>query len=283
LSVFFRHFPRLLLLLWFPTLAMLVGCTPGRETAATIDGEIITRSEVAERLKSYHAENLLPEEGVVSPQPDAFISARTALEQLINERLLLLEAKRLGLDKPLAGKRRDKNQLIRLSLIRIGRDVVYPTLKEAENYYEQHQEEFTVKPRYLLEHLLLDSENAAWELKEQLEAGSLTMAEAGTRLNHGAPGDKRPVSAEELPPRLAKILPSLQPGEISPVIASTYGYHLIRIEKKLPAGKIPFAEAENQIKDKLYAARLQENYHSWLSQCREQHTIKIYHQHLTDL
>ncbi len=266
--------------------AVLTCCSPPKEVVATIDGESITRTEVKVRLKGYREESTTE---TVPPtvQQNQFYSAKAVLEQLINERLLLLEARRQGLISD-AGDNPDSNQTaMRKVLSRLGKEVPYPNLVEAKRFYEEHTEEFAVTPRYHLEHLLLNSEHSAWELKELLDKGEITMAEAGRKQVAGAriadSGKNRLVTAEELPPGLAEILPRLKLNEISPVIATPYGYHLIRVEKRLPAGNIPFFEVENRIKDMLFAQRLQNNYQRWLKQSKEQHTIEIFHQHLSDL
>ena len=266
--------------------ALISGCSPPKEVVATIDKETITRTEVRARLKGYREESAT-ETTPPTAQQNQFYSAKAVLEQLINECLLLLEARRQGLITDTENDPGSYQAVMRKVLSRLGKEVPFPNLEEAKRHYEQHTEEFVVTPRYQLEHLLLNSEHSAWELKELLDKGKMTMAEAGRKQVAGAriadSGKNRLVTAEELPPGFAKILPRLKLKKISPVIATPYGYHLIRVEKRLPAGNIPFPEVENQIKDKLFAQRLQNNYQRWLKQSKEQHTIEIFHQHLADL
>ncbi|MCD6533067.1 MAG: peptidyl-prolyl cis-trans isomerase [Deltaproteobacteria bacterium] len=265
---------------------LLISCSPSKEVVATIDGKAITRAEVSARLKEYREEGSR-EVPPPTVQQDQFSSAKAVLNQLINEHLLLLEAQRQGLLVDNKNTPIDRQKAMEKVLSRLGKEVPFPNFKEARAYYNQYIDNFVVAPRYQLEHLLLNSENSAWELKERLDKKELSMAEAGRKQINGAriadSGKNRLVTAAELPPSLAKILPSLKHKIISPVIATPYGYHLIRIEKRLPAGNIPFAEVENRIKDTLFAQRLQNNYQHWLKQSKEQHTIEIFHQNLTDL
>ena len=266
---------------------LLTGCSPSKEVVATIDGEAITRTEVSARLKAYRGENTTETIPPPTAQQNQFSSAKAALSQLINERLLLLEARRQGLLNDNKSNPVSRQAAMQKVLSRLGKEVPFPDLKEAQEYYRKHAKEFVVSPRYQLDHLLLNLENSAWELKERLDKGEMTMAEAGRKQIAGAriadSGNNRLMTAEELPPGLAKILPGLKPGVISPVIATPYGYHLIRVKRRLPAGKIPFPEVENKIKDTLFAQHLQNNYQRWLKQSKEQHTIEIFHQHLADL
>ncbi|MEA3332996.1 MAG: peptidyl-prolyl cis-trans isomerase [Pseudomonadota bacterium] len=266
---------------------LLIGCLPPKEVVATIDGEAITRTDVSTRLKEYREEGSSEVPPPTTVQQDHFSSAKAALNQLINEHLLILEARRQDLLDNNKNLPADRQEAMQKVLSRLGKEVSFPNFKEAKAYYQQHIDNFVVAPRYQLEHLLLNSENSAWELKERLDKGGLSMAEAGRKQIAGAriadSGKNRLVTAEELPPGLAKILPGLKLKIVSPVIATPYGYHLIRIERRLAAGNIPFSEVENRIKDTLFAQRLQKNYQHWLKQSKEQHTIKIFHQNLADL
>ncbi len=220
-------------------------------------------------------------------QQSHFASAKAVLNQIVNERLLLFEARRQGLINNRKNDPESYQTAMQKVLSRLGKEVPYPNLQEARNFYEKHQEEFVVDTRYQLEHLLFSSEHAAWELKEKLDKGLINMREAGRKQLSGArianSGKSRLITATELPPGLAEILPGLKPKVISRVIATPYGYHLIRIEKTLPSGHIPFPEVENRIKDTLFSQRLQNNYQHWLKQIKEQHSIKIFNQHLADL
>lgn len=260
------------------------GCTPSQEVVATIDGDKITISQLRSRINTYD-DHSNPENPAATEQQTKLATAEAALNQLINERLLLIEARRQKIltdDDKSSPAKWDATR--RRVLNGLGKNVAFPSYQEAYNYYEQHQGDFSTKPRYRIDHLLLISEDRAWKLKERLEQGELTMAEAALQITGIQPTDnihERLITGTEMPVEVAMILPKLKLNQISQPVATPYGYHLLRINKKLPAGIIPFPEVENRIKDRLFAARLRKNYRHWLKQSREQHTIKIYHQHLT--
>ncbi|HIE07389.1 MAG TPA: hypothetical protein EYP64_05035 [Desulfarculaceae bacterium] len=266
---------------------LFCGCTSPQDVVAIIDDEPITRNQLKTRLNAYD-EKATFATATDSETQTQFTNAEAALTQLINERLLLIEARKLKL---LADSDRDDpgkcKQAIRKVLIRLGEKVVFPSYQEAFTYYNQHRNKFSSKTRYQLEHLLLKSENLAWELKEQLEKGELSIADATHRQTPGIQSAKidnqRLITVDEMPVVVAAILPDLKINQISPPIATPYGFHLIIIRKIVPAGNIPFPEVENRIKDLLFAERLKKNYQNWLELSRKQHTIKIYHKYLSGL
>jgi len=254
---------------------------------ATIDDEPITLNQLKERLNAYD-EKAVFATATNSETQIQITNARAALMQLINERLLIIEARNLKLltDSDRADPSKCK-QAIRKVLIRLGEKVAFPSYQEAHNYYNQHRNEFASKLRYQLDHLLLESENQAWKLKEKLEKGESSIAEASHLQTHGTrtadSDNQRLMTVDEMPMGVAAILSELKINQVSQPIATPYGYHLIIIRKIVPAGTIPFPEVENKIKDSLFAKRLKQNYQHWLKEPRKQHTIKIYHKHLTGL
>ena len=266
---------------------LFCGCTSPKDIVATIDDEPITRCQLKNRLNAYDEKTVFAD-AADSEDQKQLTNTRAALTQLINERLLLIEARNLKILTERDERDPEKcKQAIRKVLIRLGEKVAFPSYQEAFAYYDKHPDKFVSKRRYQLDHLLLKSENQAWKLKEKLEKGELSIDEAAQQQTHGAraanSNNQRLITIDELPVGVAAVLPDLKINQISQPIASSYGYHLIIIRKIVPAGTIPFLEVENKIKDSLFAERLKQNYQHWLEQNRKQHTIKIYHKHLTGL
>jgi len=262
---------------------LFCGCTSPQEVVATVDDKPITRNQLKDRLNTYD-EKAVFITATNSETQTRLTNARAALTQLINERLLLIEAHNLKFltDSDETDPKKCK-LAIRKVLVRLGGKVAFPSYQEAFAYYDKHRDKFASKQRYQLDHLLLKSENQAWELKEKLEKGELSIAEAARRQQAMDSDNQRLITIDEIPVGVAAVLPDLKIDQISQPIATPYGYHLIIIRKIVPAGTIPFPEVENKIKDSLLAERLKQNYQHWLKESRKQHSIKIYHKHLTVL
>jgi len=268
---------------------LATGCGPTGNVVATIDGHDITVAELNEYLKGYHNDDI-PASDTTTPaefQAEPRADLRAALDQLIDEYLLQLAARRRGWlqeDEKSLQKRRQAEERV---LEELGRQVPWPSPQEAREYYQQHPEEFKTGTRYQLEHLLFSSEHSAWEIREKVVAGQLTLADAGRRGlggAHLADCDRKIfVTAEELPTELSRALARLKPGQVSQVIASPYGYHLVRIIRQKPAGAIPFVEIENRIKDTIFAERLRKNHQNWLKQQKKEYIIRIFPEHLKNL
>ena len=64
-----------------------------------------------------------------------------------------------------------------------------------------------------------------------------------------------PAPLAELPEWMRAPLAKLKPGELSPVIETTQGYHLLKLEARLPASRVPLAQARPAIRDQLQKTR----------------------------
>jgi peptidyl-prolyl cis-trans isomerase C len=59
-------------------------------------------------------------------------------------------------------------------------------------------------------------------------------------------------------PEFDEVVFDLEPGEISPVFETQYGYHIVLLEQKRPAGPPPIEEVEDQLREELLRERTSE-------------------------
>jgi len=71
-------------------------------------------------------------------------------------------------------------------------------------------------------------------------------------------GELDPAPLAGLPEWMRAPLAKLKPGQVSPVIETSAGFHLLKLEERVPAFKVPLAEARQGIYDDLYNKRARE-------------------------
>ena len=64
-------------------------------------------------------------------------------------------------------------------------------------------------------------------------------------------------------------------GKLSDVIESPYGFHVFRLERKIPASEPTLDDAREQIRAELQEGRLEELRRPWLRELRAQATIRV--------
>lgn len=244
----------------------------GQEIIATIGKQQITEKQLEERIRKYkdtfsHAtlqENITPAE-----------LKRFFLDQIINETLIVMEGRKRGLTV----KKDNREQLIRKTMIDLGRKVSYPSRQEALEYYQKHKKNYLVHKRYETTQILVADEHLAWELKEKIEKYQLSMEEAARKYSIGEEascgGHLQPMRLNDFIDEIAKIIPQLKTAQVSPVIHSPYGYHLLQLNRILPAGFETFSEVENKVKDELYALKLRNHFSQWLAEARIRYQVTI--------
>ena len=234
---------------------------------ATVGGMPITEEEVNEFLQ-----NLGPR-GQAYNNPEG---RKAVLEQLVSNKLLLLDAKRNLLEadpvfKAELAKMRD-NLLVSFAAEKAFASVSVSD-KDAEEYYENNKERFLSEESVNASHILVDTEEAALEILGKIKAGEISFEEAATqysscpsKANGGNLGD---FGRGQMVPEFDVAVFEMEVGAISETPVKTqFGYHLIKLIAKNAAETMPFAEIAPEIKDALLQEKRRAAYESKINQLK---------------
>ncbi len=128
--------------------------------------------------------------------------------------------------------------------------------EEIKQYYEINKKEFMRPERVKVSQILLDTENKAVEVYERVKDASeeyfRTVAqEESVGLEASKGGGMGAFEMGQLPFEMETVIFSLKEGEISPIVESSYGYHIFRLDKREPPELISEKDASPSIKLKL--------------------------------
>ena len=234
---------------------------------ATVGGMPITEAEVDEFLAS------------LGPRGQAYNNPEgrgIILEQLIGNKLLLLDAKRNLIEAEPAFK----EQLAKLKdnlLASYAAEKVISTVsvsdKEARDYYEENKERFNQGETVNASHILVDSEEKALELLAKIKSGEVSF-EDSAKENSSCPSGQQGGSLGDfgrgqMVPEFDVAVFSMEEGEITETPVKTqFGYHLIKLNKKNPATTPAFEEIASEIKQGLLGEKRQKAYESKINQLK---------------
>jgi peptidyl-prolyl cis-trans isomerase C len=126
---------------------------------------------------------------------------------------------------------------------------------EVAAYYQKHPEEFRVPETITVYQILLPNSNEARDVRRRLakeprsfetlarERSKGPEAEKGGLMGTFAPG--------QLPTELETVAFGLPPGRLSEIVETSLGYHLLKVEARLPAREETLPEAGSRIRTKL--------------------------------
>jgi parvulin-like peptidyl-prolyl isomerase len=202
--------------------------------------------------------------------PDALRSQM--LDEYIRRRLVLDEATRVGLSindaeieqaakenpqvKPAAATARTREELARDLLVEkyyrlvLLRDVrVSP--EELQQYIEQNQSRLTDRPGFYVREIRVQSQLDAERLRSEVTDGKRDFAGVA-RLHSDAPnaeqGGLTRYDEGQLPDILERAIKPLRPGDVSPVVQSSYGFHIFKLDRRVQPH--PVDERRSQLDDR---------------------------------
>lgn len=158
------------------------------------------------------------------------------------------------------------------------------TDEEVREFYEENTEMFEESQSVKASHILIDTRDAeteeekeeararAEELLEELEGGA-DFAELAREYSEGPSaqngGSLPQFSRGEMVPPFEEAAFALEAGEISDVVETRFGFHIIKVEEKSAGGATPYEEVKPQIAQYLEQQRQQEAVQAYLDELKE--------------
>ena len=153
---------------------------------------------------------------------------------------------------------------------------------EAEQYYRTHESELALPERLHLHHILVSAEADARRIAQRLAAGEDFAALARElSLDPSAPagGDQGEIALDDLP-AFAQQVERQSPGEVGEPIQAADGWHVFRVDERLPARRRAFAEVAPEITDRLRRQRGDALLAQRLAEAADKYNVVVYAQNL---
>lgn len=259
------------------------------ETAASINGEKITKEELDSKLtEMYGAETL---DSLVTNKVIEMEAAKEKVKVTgneIDEELAKLEESYGGEEAFEAAL--EQNQV---TMDRIREDIEIYLLaekmigasidvseEEMKTYFEENKASFDQKEQVKASHILVEDEATAKKIKEQLDKGEdfaeLAKEYSTDSSNAANGGDLGYFGKGEMAEEFEQAAFALEAGAISEPVKTEFGYHIIKLVDKKAEKAADFEDHKEEIKELLFDQKIQAEYTNWLEEKKAAYEIKSY-------
>lgn len=273
-----------------------------REVLARVNGVPIKNNQLLEII-----DNLKPEKGWDEVHQEKLLQLKKeVLDLLIDEELLIQEVKRRHIKLSGNGlapaindedsRNRDENLPEGVEPSRWRREsrkrlliekLIYEEMKRSDGiteadvrqYYEAHKDKFTIYPMVRAYQIFLKDRKRAEEVNGLVSQGedfSGLAREWSLSPEAEKGGDLGFVRKGELPPDMEDQIFSMAAGEVSPVIKSSYGYHIFKIAEVIESKGNEFYAVQNDIRNRLLQERQRKALQEWLKEAKTKARITVY-------
>lgn len=197
------------------------------------------------------------------------------LDRFIDELLLV----RLAVERYSVEPDRDTRAVIAELL---SAELVLPDDHAVAIYYQQNIARFELPQRVHVRQILFTDYDLAaatrnlWavgmpyeKLVEQLESNPSARV-----------GPAAELLVDELPAEFVQVLTELEEGEVSEIVAAAYGFHVVQLVRRLPAGTVPLSEVADEIALELSQLQGQSSLERLVEEARERYNVRVFRQNL---
>jgi peptidyl-prolyl cis-trans isomerase C len=205
------------------------------------------------------------------------------LEDFLNVELLLLEGKKKGLEK-------DKEVLAKVEMFKRG--LIIDTLmgelykgkdevsdEEMETYYRENKKQFFLRERVRVRHIVVKTMPEAQEIKRRLDRGEdfITLVRKySISPSRKEDGDVGYIERGKVGKEFEQAAFALKrQGELSNIVKTILGYHIIRLEDRKQPQNLTFSEVQENISKFLRERKRKEILDAHLQELRKEAQISI--------
>jgi len=156
--------------------------------------------------------------------------------------------------------------------------------EEIEEYYNQHLKEYWVPEKLQLRHILFLMDDTLLEEDKRIKKQKAHLAlkkirsgedfiavakEFSEDISASTGGDLGEIERGKMVPEFEKAAFRLKEGEVSGLVETPYGLHIIKVDKIIPGETSPLDEVQGHIKKQFMDQKLKDEYQAYLSELKQ--------------
>jgi peptidyl-prolyl cis-trans isomerase C len=208
------------------------------------------------------------------PSPEAFEQALTAQNFTLDSVKKDMEGQML------------RQQLVKQEIL----DKTAVSASDVQSFYEQHREKYAEEEQVRARHILIkvpQEASAADDANLKKKAGDVLkrakkgedfaalakeFSEDGSRADGGDLGF---FGRGQMVAPFEEVAFALKPGQVSDLVRTQFGYHIIKVDERKPAKSLSYDEAKEQVKEDVTREQTLSRYQEYIASLRQKATIEV--------
>jgi peptidyl-prolyl cis-trans isomerase C len=243
------------------------------KVVATVGNNVITEADLDRALKT------LPKQSAA--QFSGPEGRNRLIGEMITQEVLYLDAKEKGIDQSEAYLRDvedAKKNILKQHAAKSILSSVEVTEEELKDFYNQNQDKFVAGEQVTASHILVQTEEEAKEVLSKLNNG-VSFEELANEhsqcpsKNQG--GSLGQFGRGQMVPEFEEAAFTAEVGQLSDVVKTQFGYHVIKVTDKSEQSVTPFEEVRGQLYDYLLIEKQNKAYYEYAAKARAKYEIKV--------
>jgi len=238
----------------------------------------VDNKEITEEIVSKFINDLGPQVGMQFNSPEG---KKRVVEELVNQELAYLDALEKGLDKDEEFVK--QYEMMKEGLLKqyaIGKILgdLKVTDEDAKEYYNEHPEYFKQGEKLTANHILVETEEKANEIKEKIDGGlgfEEAAKEFSTCPSNQAGGNLGEFERGQMVPEFEEVAFELPINKVSDPVKTEFGYHIILVKDRQEEGTMSFEQVKENLKNQLLAVKQQEKYIEVTNKLKDKYKVEI--------
>ncbi|HEX9079651.1 MAG TPA: peptidylprolyl isomerase [Desulfuromonadaceae bacterium] len=185
-----------------------------------------------------------------------------------------------------------REQLEKLKLVSMEvRSKIQVGETEMREYYQANAAKYAEEDTFRARHIFfrVNEKSTPAEIKQTMKTALMVLAEAksgkdfvGLAKTYSQDpaartdgGDMGRFKKGDMLPELEKTIMAMKPGEISELVSTPVGLHIIKLEERISGKMKPFATVRTEIENEIYRKKSEERFSQWAKELRTKSSIEV--------
>ncbi|GAB4434631.1 MAG: hypothetical protein OHK0040_05660 [bacterium] len=253
-----------------------VSCSKPKDFVIKVGDKEVRKEELQALFQKTHSDTPAKKTNVIS--------------QLIESIILEEEAKKMGLslskgeiddfmkENAITEQNKDSARLylLRQKVANLLAKDLQPSKERVEALANEMKD--VLSDKYIFQQVLLNKEETAYKVLEEIKKG-MPFEEAARQYSISPEGKKGGLidylDADEIPVELSKALKKMEIGEVSGVISSPFGFHILKKREFIKSKKLTQEEKEALARKEAEKEAAGDNYADWFAKKRKEYNVIV--------